>query len=163
MLEVIVILIVAISFFKEFKNDSNDSNDNLLAILISGGLVVLVFAFIHFIKLETIIDESGISYRFTPIHSKPKKVLWSQLKKCYVRKYSPILEFGGWGIRGLSKKGIFDFKGKGRALNIAGDRGIQLEFIDGGQLLIGTQQAENAKRIIEIYAYKLNDNSEKNY
>jgi len=160
MIEVVVILIMTISFFKEYKNGLYD---NLLAIGLSGGLVVLVFAFIHFIKLETIIDENGISYQFIPIHLKPRKVLWTQLKKCYVRKYAPIKEFGGWGIRGLARRGVFDLKGRGQALNIAGDMGIQLEFIDGGQLLIGTQKAENAKRIIEFYSDKLNDNSQKNY
>jgi hypothetical protein len=48
-----------------------------------------------------------------------------------VRKYKPLLEYGGYGIRGF---------GNNRALNIAGKTGLQLIFKDGRKLLIGTQK-----------------------
>ena len=51
----------------------------------------------------------------------------------YVRKYSPIAEFGGWGYR-------ISFNG-GPAYNIAGNMGLQIVFVSGKKLLIGTQQA----------------------
>jgi len=160
MIEVIVLLVVIISFIKDYRN--NLDND-LTGMILVGSMIVLVFGLVHFIRLETVIDENGISYRFFPILSKPRKILWSELTKCFVRKYSAISEYGGWGIRGIVRKGTFDFRGKGRAFNIKGNMGIQLEYLDGGKLLIGTQQPENAKRAIEYYSDKINSNSLRDY
>ena len=160
MIEVIVAIIIIISFVKEYKNDLEN---NLTRMLLTGVFLVFIFAFIHFIRLETVIDENGISYRFFPIFRKPKNIHWSELAKCYVRKYSPITEYGGWGIRGIVMKGSFDISGKGRAFNIKGNMGIQLEYLDGGKLLIGTQQSENAKSTIEYYSDKITRNSKADY
>ena len=160
MIEVIVILTVIISFIKDYRNNLDN---NLTGMILTVGMIVSVFGLIHFIRLETVIDENGISYRFFPILSKPRKILWSELTNCYVRKYAAIYEYGGWGIRGLVRKGVFDIRGKGRAFNIKGNMGIQLEYLDGGKLLIGTQQPENAKRVIEYYSHKINGNSKVDY
>jgi hypothetical protein len=66
------------------------------------------------------------------------------LIKCYVRKYNAIAEYGGWGWR----LGLF---GKGTAYNISGNEGLQLEFINGKKLLIGTQKLEALSGIVEKY------------
>jgi hypothetical protein len=164
MIEVIVILVLVISFIKEYKNPEDKmGDDTLISLLISGALVIFVFIFIHSVKLITKIDENGISYQFFPILFKPKKISWSDLSKCYVRKYSPISEYGGWGIRGLVRQGIFDLSGNGKAFNIKGNIGIQLEYKDGGKLLIGTQQSENAKNVIKNYFDKMDSNSVLDY
>ena len=60
----------------------------------------------------------------------------------YVRQYSPLLEYGGWGMR----FGIF---GKGNAWNISGDKGLQLVFTNQKKLLIGTNQPEKLAAILE--------------
>ncbi|MCD6544585.1 MAG: hypothetical protein J7K34_08760 [Flavobacteriaceae bacterium] len=84
-------------------------------------------------------------------------IAWSELSKCYVRKYSPISEFGGWGIRGVQRKGFWDFRKKGMAYNVKGDMGIQLIFKDDGKLLIGTQDPEKAEMVIKNYIHKINN------
>jgi len=43
------------------------------------------------------------------------------LRKSYVRQYSALSEYGGWGLR----YGIF---GNGTAFNISGNKGLKLEF-----------------------------------
>jgi hypothetical protein len=53
--------------------------------------------------------------------------------KCYVRKYKPLAEFGGWGLR---------FGVSGKAYNISGNKGLQLELTNNKKLLIGTQKPE---------------------
>lgn len=47
--------------------------------------------------------------------------------------YSPLAEYGGWGIRGW---------GHNVALNARGDRGVRLTLCDGRRLLIGSQKPE---------------------
>jgi hypothetical protein len=40
------------------------------------------------------------------------------------------MEYGGWGIK---------YGKMGKAYNVSGNRGVQLEFTDGKRLLIGSQ------------------------
>jgi hypothetical protein len=152
----ITVIIIGFSFVYEYKDSGNNlSNDQLISMIISGSLMVIVFLLIGFIRLKTKIDENGITYQFTPFHFTPRIIPWSDLSKCYIRKYSPITEYGGWGIRGLQRKGFWDFGNKGMAYNIKGDMGIQLEFKDGGKLLIGTQDPDKAKKTIQTYISKM--------
>jgi hypothetical protein len=57
------------------------------------------------------------------------------LTKSFVRQYSPLTEYGGWGLR----PGLF---GKGTAFCVSGDMGLQLEFTDNKKLLIGTNKPD---------------------
>ena len=84
-------------------------------------------------RLDTKISKEGIYVRFFPFHLKYKHYAWDKLTKSYVRQYSPISEYGGWGLR----LGLF---GEGKAYNVSGDKGLQLEFIDNKKLLIGTNK-----------------------
>jgi hypothetical protein len=73
---------------------------------------------------------------------------WNEISKSYVRQYFPIREYGGWGLR----LGIF---GKGKAYNISGDKGLQVEFSDNKKLLIGTNKPDElAETLDKIGQYK---------
>jgi hypothetical protein len=96
-------------------------------------LSVAISASIFLIQLETLIKTDGIYVRFFPFQKGYRHIQWNELSKCYVRTYNPITEYGGWGYR----LGIF---GKGKAYNVAGNKGLQLEFNNGKKLLIGTQK-----------------------
>ncbi len=99
-IEIIVLLLVVYDFFKEFKQINTAYGNKSIAILVVSVIfVVLIIFFIHSLKLKTRIDEKGVSYQFFPVHLKTRIILWTDLSKCYVRKYSPIVEYGGWGIR----------------------------------------------------------------
>jgi hypothetical protein len=117
--------------------------------LLSGiGIFLACSLPIFFFKLITRIDEKGIHYQFIPFHTKLKSILWSEIKSVYVRKYDAITEYGGWGIKGFFGK-------RGRAINVKGNIGIQLEFKNSKKFLIGTQLESEVKRVLETYAHKL--------
>jgi len=120
--------------------------------LITIGIIVLSISLVFFFKLTTRIDEVGIHYQLFPLHHKVKIIPWNTISKVYVRKYQPISEFGGWGLKG----GFFFNKGKEKAVNVSGDIGIQLLLKNGDKLLIGTQLKEDAKRVLETYNSKIN-------
>lgn len=104
-------------------------------LLITTGLTIaLTLLFINF-RLDTTIKRNGIYVRFFPFHLKFKHYTWDSLTKSFVRQYSPLSEYGGWGLR----LGLF---GKGTAFNVSGDKGLQLEFTDNKKLLIGTNKPE---------------------
>lgn len=99
------------------------------------GIVFLLTLLFYFFKLETIIKTDGIYVRFFPIHIDYKKYEWNTINKSFVREYNAIGEFGGWGIR----YGIF---GSGNALNVSGNKGLQLVFTNDKKLLIGTNKPQ---------------------
>tara|TARA_R110001606_G_scaffold399054_1_gene580205 strand:+ start:42175 stop:42699 length:525 start_codon:yes stop_codon:yes gene_type:complete len=120
--------------------------------LIGFTFIMLCFSILIFLfKLSTKIDETGIHYQFYPIHFSYKTIAWSEIKMAKVRTYLPITEYGGWGFR----SGFFGNKAKGKAINVSGDIGIQLEFKNGKKLLIGTLKQSEAKSVLETYQHKI--------
>lgn len=103
--------------------------------------LTLFLSFLFFnLRLETKIKTDGIYVRFFPFQLNFKHYPWDRLNQSFVRKYNPIGEYGGWGLRGL---------GKNKALNVSGDKGIQLITQDGSKLLIGTNKADEATETLK--------------
>ncbi len=107
---------------------------NTELIIMMSVMMLIAIAF-YFLRLETRLNNEGIYIRFFPFHFSFRHYAWSELSKSYVRIYSPIAEYGGWGVR----IGLF---GKGKAFNVSGNKGLQLQFNDGRKLLIGTNKAD---------------------
>jgi hypothetical protein len=104
-------------------------------------IIALVIVLFFVVKLTTKIDETGICYQFFPFHVKERKIIWDDIAAVYIRKYNPLAEFGGWGIRGISNKN--------RALNTSGSIGIQIVYKNGNRLLLGTQKMQEADEILK--------------
>lgn len=101
--------------------------------LIGAAITFVIVLLLLLIRLETQIKRNGIYVRFFPIQLSFRHYAWDKILKCYVRKYRPLTEFGGWGLRfGIS----------GKAYNISGNKGLQIVFTNNKKLLIGTQQPE---------------------
>ncbi|MGL4632750.1 MAG: hypothetical protein ACRCVT_16220 [Leadbetterella sp.] len=118
------------------KNSVSDSG----VILLVGGILALSILILY-LRLETVIRHDGIYVRFFPFHFKYKFYAWNELKKSYVRQYSPLFEYGGYGYR----IGVF---GSGGAYNVSGNKGIQLEFQDNKKLLIGSNKSDELQKVL---------------
>jgi hypothetical protein len=70
---------------------------------------------------------------------------WNEVQQCYIREYSPIFEYGGWGWR-------YSFS-NGRAYNVSGKIGLQIVLKNGKRILIGTQKANKLKEYIEQHGH----------
>ena len=108
--------------------------------------LLIIFIFL-IMQLHTRVDETGIYYRFAPVHRKMQHIPWGNIEKAYTRTYGPIKEYGGWGIR----KG---FGKTGNAYNISGDKGLQLELKDGKRILIGTRQPGEIDQVLKALVHK---------
>ncbi len=144
----IVLLIVSalmpfVILFSEYSKGKMTFNEFITAMF----MIVLATGLIFLFKLKTRIDATGIHYQFFPFHFSFKTISWTEINQAYVRKYSPIGDYGGWGIKG----GAFWDSGKGKAINVSGDIGIQLELKNGKKLLIGTQKENEAKQVLKTY------------
>jgi len=104
-------------------------------------IVILVFLFVMLwgyfsLKLEVWIDQEGIHYRFFPLIFKNKLISTVEIQRFEIRKYKPILEYGGWGVRrGFGRKWQ-------RAYNVSGNIGLQLYLTNGKKVLFGTQKPQ---------------------
>jgi hypothetical protein len=104
-------------------------------------IVVLVNLLLFFFQLKTKINEKGVSYQLYPFHLKEKIFIWDEIAEANIRKYSPILEYGGWGYR-------YSFN-NGKAFNISGNMGLQLVLKNGKKILIGTNKPEELAAFLE--------------
>jgi hypothetical protein len=94
---------------------------------------VVVTLILVFCRLQTRLDTSALYIRFFPFHFRYKKIDFNDIATVYARSYQPLGEFGGWGIRWGSS---------GKAYNVSGNRGVQLELKNGKKILIGSQHAD---------------------
>ena len=137
-------------FMQKNKGTSALDSEAFWGITISLSVLFAVMVFILSINLKTKINEQGVFYQFFPIHFGEKLIAWNEIDKCYIKKYNSIKDFGGYGYR------IKPFgKMKGKAINVGGNCGIQLEFKNGKNLLIGTQKEVDVKRVLETYKNKI--------
>jgi len=110
-------------------------SDTMLAVLgtlylaIGAGMLYLFFVG----KLVTEVRPDGIYARWAPFHREAKRFVYEDIAEYEARKYSPIFEYGGWGLR---------YSRKGGAYNVHGNRGVQLVFTNGKRLMIGSQRAD---------------------
>jgi hypothetical protein len=118
---------------------NNPMSDQWLILFAAFMLVLSLFLFS--INLETIITEAGIKVRLWPLHLKYRFFTWDQISNAKIRRYHPLLEYGGWGIR-------LGIKGKGWAYNLSGNYGLQLQFKNGKKLLIGTNKPTEIEKVL---------------
>lgn len=129
-------LIKQILFRQQF-GDNPMSDKGLIFFM----LFMFVFTFLFSqIGLETQITNKGIAIRFLLFDRDYKLFKWSEISKCYIRQYRPLMEYGGWGIK---------YGSRGIAYNVFGNKGIQLEFLDGRNILIGTNKPEEVQKVIQ--------------
>ncbi len=111
---------------------NNPASDTVLIIIaVAVGLGFPVFFFT--MNLTTEVRTDGLYYRFFPFHFSFRRIAPEDLTKYELRTYSPLREYGGWGIR---------YGTRGKAYNVGGNRGVQLEFSDGKRMLIGSRRPE---------------------
>ena len=105
----------------------------LHALLITAPLLLVTLAGLWFMKLTVRVDAVGIHYQYTPFLNRWRHWPWSEFHQVFPRTYSPMGDYGGWGIRGVPGN---------LAYNVWGPAGLQLVFRSGKRLLLGTQQPE---------------------
>lgn len=129
-------LLINLAIMLMYRTVQCESCFSDIVFFVTSPFIVLLF---QFIKMETEIDENGIEIRMSPFVR--KRYLFNEISNMYIRKYRPIVEYGGWGIKGWKKSN--------RAFNMKGDTGLQLELLNTDRVLIGTQKPEELAMVIE--------------
>lgn len=90
--------------------------------------VVVLLGAVLLMRLTTTVTPDAVSISYGILYR--TKIPLSEVARAEAIEYSPIRDYGGWGIRGSSRR---------RALNARGNQGILLTRSDGTTLLVGTQ------------------------
>lgn len=113
----------------------------LIWLLAGLGLPLLIVS----ARLVVEVRGDGLYFRYHPFHRRSHHIAFGEIEKAEARSYRPILEYGGWGIR---------WGRGGKAYNVKGNRGVQLELASGKRILFGSQKAEElAAAITSLMAH----------
>ncbi len=119
---------------------AEDKSESGIALAVVVATLALVFLLIFNLKLETRIDDTGVSFRFFPFIRSWRKFPREQIKSIEVINYSPLLDYGGWGFKGNSTT---------KAYSITGTEGILLDVGKRKKIMIGTLKANELRAYLE--------------
>ena len=93
--------------------------------------------------LRTWITKDGVFVKVFPFLFRYKFFPWDIISKAYIRKYNPVWEYGGWGIK---YKNFWNFRSI--VYNVSGNIGLQLELTTGKRVLIGTRKPVEMEEVL---------------
>ncbi|MDL2241497.1 hypothetical protein LJB91_01150 [Bacteroidales bacterium OttesenSCG-928-L03] len=143
----IALLPVSMMFYQQIiiGQTFGDTPTPDIALIIALVILLLVAASLLFSKLTTFINEEGIYYRYFPFHFRDKFIPWDEIEEMQIREFSPIWEFGGYGIR---KQVGTRFTKKKTGYIVSGKYGFELRLKNGEYILIGTRRPDEIAEII---------------
>lgn len=106
-------------------------------------IFLLMVAFAFFVgkqKLETSVTPDEITAKIGIVGQ--ANISLSDVKSILIRKYKPVKEFLGWGVRYNSTTDCF---------TMSGDIGLELTMANNKKILIGTQKPKELQLILETY------------
>ena len=119
----VILLSFPIMSFGPF--DENEININYVLI---GFMLPLIF---YLFELRIKVSQEGLHYQFFPFHLKAHIIKLDDIEKHKAMEYSPLKEYGGWGIK-------YGFKGK--AYNVSGNKGVKIFLKNGLNIMFGSQK-----------------------
>lgn len=117
------------------QNDIERSSSLSMVTIFGYLLSIAIILLFVLLKLETRITADGIYYRLFPFTLRFRRIPFNEIRSYFIRKYNPITEYGGWGIR-------FSMKREGIAYTVSGMMGLQIYLNSGKNILIGTRQPD---------------------
>jgi hypothetical protein len=100
-----------------------------LVVLVCGGVAWLVAS----IRLTVRVSRELLDVHFFPVRH--KRIPVGDIAGAFVRSFSPLGEYGGWGLR-------LSLRGNGWGYFLRGDRGVQLVLRSGSKMLVGSQRPD---------------------
>jgi hypothetical protein len=90
-----------------------------------------------FMRLTVEVSPEAVQIRYVPLRR--RTIPLAEIQGARARQYNPLLEYGGWGIRGWGDK---------RAYSTGGNRGVELVLTGGSRVMIGSDRADEMVQAI---------------
>jgi hypothetical protein len=117
------------------QNPAPDWAVVLIWLFVGIGLPVLFGA----VSLVLEVTPERVSVRYRPFSR--RVIALTEIAQARARTYNAVKEYGGWGIKGWSKKNV--------AYNVSGDRGVELTLVDGRRVMLGSRRADELAAVID--------------
>ncbi len=111
---------------------------NVVAAGLCVGFGIILPGLFAVVRMQTTIDSTGIRVAWLPYRFTAVRCYWAQIESWKIRRFRPITEFGGWGVRNGT--------GGCRAVTMSGNVGLELILRDGTRYLIGTQRTREIEQ-----------------
>ena len=111
----------------------------LPALLLGPGVIAVIALLFALARLVVDVDRDVITVAFHFLWPK-RRIRILEVRKAEATKYSPLLDYGGYGVR-------LGFRGW--AFNVSGDEGVLVETNDGSRVMIGSQRPKELEAAIE--------------
>ncbi len=99
------------------------------------------------VRLVTEVRPGELLVRMYPFRQ--ARIAVDVIGQAKVRQYSPIKEYGGWGVR-LNRL-------NGRAYNAHGTMGVQLLLVNGALILVGSQRPQELLEALHAAGFEPKD------
>lgn len=142
-MSIVIILQVPLDIIRQSGSEPMSAT-NIIILIISLLFVIGINVLFFVARLKTKINDDGIEITFIPFFTKPKSFPWDEIKEAYVRKYKPLWEYGGWGVR---------IRWNSRAYNTSGNMGLQLIMQNGKKILIGTHKPHELDAFLKNHIF----------
>lgn len=133
---ILMVVVFASVVFAGYIADKKSGNAGIIIIIVTILPLLLGMFLLWKLALITKIDDTGIHVKFQYFHKKFRHYKWENIESLQIKKYNPVGDYGGWGIR-LG------------AYNVSGNHGLLIRFKDGATLLIGTNKSVELKKALE--------------
>ncbi len=144
----IPIIFFLYAFYQQFvlKQPWGDKPMSDTGLVLTAGLVFVVLIVSGFLLFSSIllveVTNGSLYFTYKPFINKPVIYTTSDIERYEIRKYKPIMEYGGWGVR-LGRRSV------GKAYSVRGNIGLQLYLKNGKKVLIGTQRGDALLRAMK--------------
>ncbi|MFN6945288.1 MAG: hypothetical protein ACK4ND_10090 [Cytophagaceae bacterium] len=139
---VFLLLIVLLGIYQQvFLGEpfgTSPVSDTLLVVFSLVPVSLLVFMYIMCMKI--VVDKMGIHFKIFPLNRDYHLYTWNDIDKIEIRKYKPVQEYGGWGIRWWFGK---------RAYTMSGNIGLKVNLKNGKEIMFGTNKAGELEEVLE--------------
>jgi hypothetical protein len=142
---IILIELPTIILLLTFYLQAEDKAEMGVTLTIVAGTMALIFLFIFNLRLETRIDQNGISFKYFPFIRSWRKYPKESIKTITVINYSPITDFGGWGLKGNKTT---------KAYSITGNQGLLFDVGENKKIMIGTMKAKGLEEYLSTWKEK---------
>jgi len=115
----------------------DDNKINLYYVLIGLAIPLLFYLF----ELRIKVNNNALHYQFFPFHLKFYTIKMEEIESFKAMQYSPLKEYGGWGIK-------YGFKGK--AYNVSGNKGVKIFLKNGANIIFGSQKHKELEKALKV-------------
>jgi hypothetical protein len=134
LLLVAMVFVVAVTVLAVFLSRPGDA----LLLAVAPVVVVLVASLISLSHLDVDVTDRGVSIAFRYLWP-TRRIGFAEIVGLEVRRFNPLLEYGGWGVR---------LGPKGWGYLTSGSEGVQLRLRKGLPVLIGSARPRELEAAI---------------